>query len=110
MLRVGQFKGTWNTRKRVKNTARKIFWLQVKMLHYELVYQRKAGKEEKPLIYLNQNSLFLLVNHFMLAIKFRVNKITKKIISSNCIKVMHSLKSKQKNGQKQQQLQKPSYF
>lgn len=48
------------------------------MLHYELVYQRKAGKEENPLTYLNQSSLFLLVNHFMLAIKIRVNKITKK--------------------------------
>lgn len=94
MLRVGLFKGTWNTGKKAKNTARKIFWLQVKMLHYELVYQRKAGKEEKPLTYLNQSSLFLLVNHFMLAIKIRVNKITKKIISSNCIKVMHSLLGK----------------
>lgn len=94
MLRVGLFKGTWNMRKKAKNTARKIFWLQVKMLHYELVYQRKAGKEEKPLTYLNQSSLFLLVNHFMLAIKIRVNKITKKIISSNCIKVMHSLLGK----------------
>lgn len=94
MLRAGLFKGTWNTRKKVKNTVRRIFWLQVKMLHYELVYQRKAGKEEKPLTYLNQNSLFFLVSPFMLAIKIRVNKITKKIISSNCIKVMHSLQSK----------------
>lgn len=73
MLRVGLLKGTWNTREKVKNTA-KIVWLQVKMLHYELVHQRKAGKKEKPLTYFNQNSLFLLVNHFMLAIKVRVNK------------------------------------
>lgn len=57
----------------MKNRA-KIVWLQVKMLHYELVYQRKAVKKEKPLTYLNQNSLFLLVNHFVLAIKVGVNK------------------------------------
>lgn len=62
------------------------------MLHY--IYQCKADKEEKPLTFLNQNNLFLLVNHFMLAIKIRVNKITKKIISRNCKKVMHSLQSK----------------
>lgn len=60
-----------------KNKTRKLFWLQV-MLHHELVYLRKAGEEEKPLTRLNKNSLFLLVKQFMLAIKIRVNKITKR--------------------------------
>lgn len=65
-------------RKRVGKTPKKthkIFWLQVKMLHGDLVCLGKAGEEDKPLT-LKQIASFW-VEHFMLAIKIGVNKIYK---------------------------------